>query len=125
VALIPQAEAQRRANAELAGFPVSIIEAYVDFTQNGDVVLLRYFVLGIMQFYLARPPQLPLSELPGSTRLVEDLGCDSLTIIDMLFLVERLLEIRLSDDELTRATTIDGLVELFHGRIALNNLPAS
>jgi len=101
VAMISPAEARRRANVELAGFPASITEAYIDFTQRGDVVLLRYFVLGIMQFYLARPPQLPLTELPGTTRLVQDLGCDSLTIIDMLFLVERLLDIRLSDEWLS------------------------
>jgi 3-hydroxyacyl-[acyl-carrier-protein] dehydratase len=119
--MISPAEAQRRANVELSGFPAPITEAYVDFTQSGDVALLRYFVLGIMQFYLARPPELPLTELPGNTRLVQDLGCDSLTIIDMLFLVERLLDIRLSDDELSRATTIDGMVELFHGRAALNS----
>jgi acyl carrier protein len=122
--MIPPAEAKRRANVELAGFPEPIAEAYLDFTQTGDVGLLRYFVLGIMQFYLVRPPQLPLTDLPGSTRLVEDLGCDSLTIIDMLFLVERLLDIRLNDNELSRATTIDGMIELFHG-VVLNKIPSA
>jgi acyl carrier protein len=82
-------------------------------------------VLGVLQFYLAKPPPAPLATLPGSTRLIADLGCDSLTMIDVMFLAENLLGIKLADDELARIETLDELREHFRRRMTALSRPAA
>jgi acyl carrier protein len=106
---ITPADAQLSANEKLNGFPPAVAESYVAFAESRDVTRLDHVVLGVLQFYLAKPPAQPLAELPGSTRLVEDLGCDSLTMVDTLFLAESLFNIRLADDEMARVSTLDDL----------------
>jgi len=115
---ITSAEAQLSANEKLTGFPPAVAESYLAFAESGDVSRLDRVVLGVLQFYLAKPPQQPLVELPGSTRLVEDLGCDSLTMVDTLFLAESLFNIKLADDELARVSTLDDLRGHFQRHIA-------
>ena len=55
--------------------------------------------------------------MTGTTRLIADLGCDSLTIIDVMFLAESLLGIKVADDELTKIETLDELRAHFRGRM--------
>jgi acyl carrier protein len=111
--MISISEASQRARDKFVGFPPEIAIDYVAFIEGGDPKLLRRVVLGVLQFYLSKPPASPLLELPGSTRLLEDLGCDSLTMVDTLFLAESLFDIRLADDELSRVSTLDDLVSHF------------
>ncbi len=123
--MISPTEAKERAETNLAGFPPAITEAYLDFAGTADPAMLRPVVLGILEFHLARPPEEPLIALPGSTRLVEDLGCDSLTMVDTLFLAESLFSIRLGDDELAKVTTLDELMEHFRQHIFSGGTPAA
>ena len=115
--MITTSEAKQRALDQLAGFPANIADGYIAFAEAGDLSRLRQVVLGVLEFHLAKPPEQPLVGLPGSTRLVEDLGCDSLTMVDTLFLAESLFDIRLADDELARVATLDDLVEHFRQHI--------
>jgi acyl carrier protein len=115
--MISPAAAQQRVTEHLTGFPPAVVEAYLAYATNGDLARLDELVLGVLQFYLAKPPTAPLATLPGTTRLVEDLGCDSLTMIDVLFISEALLDIKLADDELTRIQTLDELRAHFRRRM--------
>jgi acyl carrier protein len=115
--MLTSTEAQERATNHLVGFPPAITDAYLSYAVSGDPSFLRPVVLGILEFHLAQAPAQPLADMPGSTRLVEDLGCDSLTMVDTLFLAETLFAIRLADDELARVTTLDELVEHFQQQI--------
>ena len=101
--------AQKRIQESLVGFPPRVTEAYLAFAERGDLASLDVVVLGVLQFYLARKPKEPLDSLPGTTRLVEDLGCDSLTMMDTVFMAETLLEIKIDDTELARMATLDEL----------------
>ena len=103
------AEAQKRANESLVGFPPRIVEAYLAYAKGGEASSLDVVVLGVLQFYLAKKPKEPLDSLPGTTRLIEDLGCDSLTMMDTIFMVELLLDIKIDDTELARMATLDEL----------------
>ena len=123
--MISSADARKRVTENLTGFPPAVVEAYLAFAGNGDLARLDDVVLGVLQFYLAKPPAAPLATLPGSTRLIEDLGCDSLTMIDVLFLSEALLDIKLADDELTRIATLDELREHFRQRMSRADSPAA
>lgn len=123
--MITTAEAKQRAVDQLTGFPADIADGYIAFVEGGDLSRLRQVVLGVLQFHLAKAPEQPLVGLPGSTRLVEDLGCDSLTMVDTLFLAESLFDIRLGDDELARVTTLDDLVEHFRQHITGSKPPTT
>ena len=115
--MISPAEARQRVQENLTGFPPQVVEAYLAFADHGELARLDEVVLGVLQFYLAKPPEAPLTAMPGTTRLVADLGCDSLTMIDVMFLSESLLGIKLADDELTKIETLDQLRTHFRGRM--------
>ena len=107
--MIDPAEAQKRIRETLDGFPPRITAAYVAFAESGEQANLDVVVLGVLQFYLAKKPKESLDTLPGSTRLVDDLGCDSLTMMDTVFMVESLFDIKVDDNELARLATLDDL----------------
>ena len=123
--MISTTDARLRVQEHLTGFPPAVVDAYLAFAETGDLALLDNVVLGVLQFYLAKPPALSLAKMPGSTRLIADLGCDSLTMIDVMFLAESLLGIKLADDELVKIETLDELRAHFRGRMtAVDNTPA-
>ncbi len=107
--MISPADAKKRADESLVGFPPRIITAYHAFAETGDQASLDVVVLGVLHFYLAKKPKESLDTFPGTTRLVEDLGCDSLTMMDTVFMVESLFDIKLDDAELPRILTLDDL----------------
>jgi 3-hydroxyacyl-[acyl-carrier-protein] dehydratase len=102
-------EAEKRAAESLNGFPPEVISSYLSFAGKGDPADLDAVILGVLNFYLAKKPAERLVLLPGTTRLVEDLGCDSLTMIDMVFMVESLFDVKLDDAKLAKLTTLDDL----------------
>ena len=120
--MINAAEAKKRAQETLVGFPLRITAAYVEFAEKGDLANLDIVVLGVLHFYLAKKPKESLDSLPGSTRLIEDLGCDSLTMMDTVFMVESLFDIKINDNELPNLATLDDLRQhlrqLVHGSSA-------
>jgi hypothetical protein len=107
--MISSADAKKRAAESLVGFPPRVVTAFHDFAESGDPAQLDVVVLGVLHFYLAKKPPGPLDSFPGNTRLIQDLGCDSLTMMDTVFMVESLFDIKLDDDELPRILTLDDL----------------
>jgi acyl carrier protein len=109
--------AHKRIQEALVGFPSRVTESYLAFAEHGDMTSLDVVVLGVLQFYLAKKPKESLDSLPGTTRLVEDLGCDSLTMMDTVFMAETLLEIKIDDTELARLATLDELRGYFRREV--------
>ena len=107
--MITPTEAQKLARENLVGFPPGLIDDYLAFAASGDEAKLDLVVLGILQFYLPKKSAEPLAMRPGTTRLVEDLGCDSLTMMDTVFMTETLLAVKIDDAELMRIATLDEL----------------
>jgi acyl carrier protein len=116
--MITLAEAQKNAKESLVGFPPRITAAYLSFAESGDPASLDLVATGVLQFYLAKKPAKPLDELPGSTRLVDDLGCDSLTMMDTVFMAETLLGIKIDDNDLPKIVTLDDLRAQLRRRVA-------
>lgn len=115
--MISPEAARQRAAETLRGFPPHLAVDYITYATTGDTEYLDAVVLGVIQFYLAKPPSEPLVSLPGTTRLREDLGVDSLTMVDTLFLAEALFDVKLPDEALTRVHTIDELLILFRQQL--------
>jgi len=107
--MITQADAQKRATESLNGFPPNVIAAYLAFAEKRAPADLDVVVLGVLHFYLAKKPKTPLTDFPGTTKLVADLGCDSLTMMDTVFMVESLFDVKLDDTQLAGLQTLDDL----------------
>ncbi len=107
--MIDSTSAKQHVRESFVGFPSRVTAAYLAFAESGDLPSLDVVVLGVLQFYLPKKPAAPLDSLPGTTRLVDDLGCDSLTLVDIVFMVEGVFDIKLDDAELARILTLDDL----------------
>lgn len=116
--MISTIDAKQRAEEQLAGFPQTVVDHYLAYAESNDPGLLDAVMLGVLEFYLAKPPAQPLTQMPGSTRLMEDLGVDSLAMVDTLFMAESLFGTTLTDDELARVNTLDDLRGHFRRHLA-------
>jgi 3-hydroxyacyl-[acyl-carrier-protein] dehydratase len=76
----------------------------------------------VLQDFLPAKRATSLVGLPGGTRLIDDLGCDSLSIVEMIFMLEDLFGIRIANDEIVEVRTLDEL-RAFVGR-KLSERPA-
>ena len=119
------AQAQQLAAEQLKGFPESVKESYLNYIGTGDLAALDVVMLGVIEFYLAETPTQPLVTMPGSTRLMEDLGVDSLTMVDTMFMAESLFAVKITDEELARVTTLDELRAHFRRHLALPAKPSA
>ena len=89
--------------------PLVAQAAYQHFTASGDATALDPVIIAILEDYIPKPPARPLAELPGDTRLIEDLGFDSLAITEVVFFTEDLLSIRIANEEIFQVRTLDDL----------------
>ena len=53
----------------------------------------------------------PVADLSRGCRLTEDLGFDSLDMVELVIAMEELRDIEISDDDLGGVTTLGGLVD--------------
>ena len=83
--------------------------AFQQFAASGDVTTLDPVILAILEDYIPRPPAQPLADMAGDTRLIDDLGFDSLAITEVVFFTEDLLEIRIANEEIFQVRTLDDL----------------
>ena len=98
--------------------PAPAREAFRRFHASGDPAALDEVIFAVMADHLPRASSEPLAALPGSTRLVEDLGFDSLAITEAVFALEDLFEIGISNQEIVLVRTLDDLRGFVRGKLA-------
>lgn len=76
------------------------------FRQTGDLTQLPAIVLGVVERYVDRAMRPKLNAAPDPLRLREDLGLDSLTMMEVVMLAEEVLDLSISNEELTHLQTI-------------------
>ncbi|MBI5689790.1 MAG: acyl carrier protein [Verrucomicrobia bacterium] len=101
----------------LRGFPAATIAACAEFEATGDRAALDRAVLALVEHHLSPPPPRPLSTYPGSTKLVAELGLDSITMVELVFLFEDLFGAKLPQDKLVAVVTIDDLRALVQAQL--------
>ena len=94
---------------KLAGYPESVLQNYESFKDNGDAECLHNFVIGLIRFLQDASEDATDDVLSDDSRLREDLGIDSITIAEVVFLLEEIFEIEINNQELMDISTIGQL----------------
>ena len=82
------------------------IEAAISYRREGDTKLLSAIIIGIFERFV-EPDQRPrLAGECDDLRVIEDLGLDSLTMMEIVMLVEEVTQTKIENDELRGLVTI-------------------
>ena len=92
--------------------PPATVEAALQFRATREPSLVPAIVLGIIERYVEPDLRPRLRVNTDDARLVEDLGIDSLTMMEIVILAEEVLQMHIQNDELRNLRTV-GDVKVF------------
>jgi acyl carrier protein len=98
--------------------PAGARAAFRQFQSTGDLAALDPVIFAILEDFAPRPPARPVAEMPGDTRLIDDLGFDSLAITEVVFFTEDLFGISITNEEIVRVRSLADLRGFIHAKIA-------
>ncbi|WP_438479913.1 acyl carrier protein [Oleiharenicola lentus] len=107
--LNPERAPEADRDEALRHLPEAAQHAFKTFQQSGDVQQLDPVIVAILEDFIPKQHAKPLAEVPGDSRLMEDLGFDSLAITEVVFFTEDLLGIRIANEEIIQVRTLDDL----------------
>jgi len=81
------------------------IEAAVEFRKSGDPSQLPTVIVGVIERFVEPDLRAKLKTADDDLRLIEDLGIDSLTMMEIVILVEEVLQTTINNDELRNLRT--------------------
>lgn len=102
--------------------PPGTYESALLFRKNKDINQVEKIVLGIIDRHLEPDQRQILSDSDDSLRMYEDLGMDSLTMLEIVMLVEQTLEVSIDNEELRDLRTI-GDVKAYLNAKAMGEAP--
>jgi acyl carrier protein len=82
------------------------VEAVLKFRQEGNLSVVPAIIHGMIERYLPPESADKLSAATPETRLMEDLGIDSLTMLEMVLLIEETMAIHIEDAEMRTIRTM-------------------
>lgn len=82
------------------------VEAALQFRVSRDPDLVPVIVIGIIERYVEPDLRPKLRENTDDVRLIEDLGIDSLTMMEIVILTEEVLQVQIQNDELRNLRTV-------------------
>ena len=88
------------------------VEAAIRFRTTNDLAALPTVVYGIIERHLPPENTRSLADAGDDTRLVEDLGIDSLTLLEIVLTIEETIGISVENEELRDIRTL-GEVKTF------------
>jgi acyl carrier protein len=95
-------------SAALARFPAEVLEAFQRYRSKGDAGAVEAVVIAAAVDH--RPagsgPAQPVSD---ASRLLEDMGYDSVAVAELVFFLEDLFEMTISNDDILAVRTIGDL----------------
>ena len=97
--------------------PAEARAAFQRFQAGGDPASLDPVIFAILEDFIPRCSAVALAELPGSSRLIDDLGFDSLAITEVVFFTEDLFGITITNEEIIQVRTLDDLRGFIRGKV--------
>jgi 3-hydroxyacyl-[acyl-carrier-protein] dehydratase len=104
--------------AKLDGYPEAVLTDYARFAADRDVAALHRFILGLIHFLHDSDGRSSIDDLADTADLRADLGIDSITIAEVVFLIEDIFEIEIANAELISINTIGELKAFITGKVA-------
>ena len=105
----------------LRHFPEDVRLAYLRLRDFGDPAAADTLVLAIVADHMPRPE----AALMDSASLIKDLGFDSVAIAEMVFFIEDLLEVNVTNAEIMRVHTVGELRAFVRSKLAQQKAPAA
>jgi acyl carrier protein len=103
----------------LKHFPVRIRECYRHYMSTGDAAAADEVVIAIVKDHVpAKKAHLVPAELTDNSTLMGDLGIDSVSIADALFVLEDVFNVSISNQELVRLRTVGDLRAFVRTKLA-------
>jgi acyl carrier protein len=100
------------------------IEAAIEFRNEGNLDAIPVVVYGIIQRYLPVEAASKLEASTDKTRLIEDLGIDSLTMLEIVLSIEEALALRIENEELREIQTLGDVKEFIKQKAQGISVPA-
>ncbi len=82
------------------------IDAAIAYRRDGDTSQIPTVIMGILERVMEPEERSKLTEATDETRINEDLGIDSLTMVEVIMMVEESLDITVDNDELRGLSTV-------------------
>jgi len=82
------------------------LQAALEYRKTADASHLSAIVLGIIERFVEPEHHSRLREADEDLRVIEDLGLDSLTMMEVVILVEEVLNVSIANDELRNLRTV-------------------
>lgn len=98
----------------LRHFPEEVREAYVRLRTTGDAAAADTLVLAILADFMPHKD----AQLTETAELVAHLGFDSVAIAEMVFFIEDLLQVSVSNAEILRVRTVGELRAFVREKLA-------
>lgn len=93
-------------------------EAALAFRRTGDLGFLPVVIHGIIERYVEREVRSRMVTADDNLRLVEDLGLDSLTRMEIVLLAEDVLPISIDNEDLCQLRTLGDVKQRMAERVA-------
>lgn len=99
----------------------STFEAAVQFRKTGNPEHVPAVVIGVIERFVEPDLRVKLKDADDDMRIIEDLGIDSLTMMEIVILVEDVLQVSINNDELRNLRTVGDVKTFVDCKI--RNLP--
>ena len=103
----------------------STYEAACRFRQTGDPDCLPTIILGVIEHHVDPELRAKLKEAGDDLRLIEDLGIDSLTMMEIVAQAEDVLPVSISSEELCLLRTLGDVKQVIECKLCGLPLPGS
>jgi acyl carrier protein len=101
--------------------PADAQAAFRRFQTSGQAADLDPIIFALIADFMPAESARPLAELPPTTRLIEDLGFDSLAITELVFFAEDLFGITISNQEIMQVRSLDDLRGFICQKVAVRS----
>jgi len=102
---------------------VATLDAALKFRQKGDLSQIEVIVMGIIDRHLEPEQREIFKNADDGLRIYEELGLDSLTMLEIVMLVEQTLQLSIENEELRELRTIGDVKYYLDAKVRGVELP--